>query len=262
VLPRALRNGPLLLVSPHPDDAALSCAALIARDEPIDILTVFTRTPDPPQQGPWDRDTGFASSADSMPMRLREERTAFASTPHRLALLGALEIQYVPDARPPRDAEMLAAALVSWLERHPDGVVAVPAGAGLIPGRIRSRMHRLLGRHGPVRHPDHTFVRDVALDALASHEGAQAVLYEELPYLWGMPADGEVRRVARERGTVSERVVVAVDRVSKAGRIATYETQVPALVDRGRRVDVADDLPDNERYWLLAERPVLRPGAP
>jgi GlcNAc-PI de-N-acetylase len=252
----------MLLVSPHPDDVALSCAALIAREEPIDVLTVFTRAPDPPQQGSWDRVTGFASSADSMPIRLREERTALASTPHRLALLGALEIQYLTDARPPGDAEMLAAAVVSWLESHPDGAVAVPAGAGLTPGRVRTRMRRLLGRQGPARHPDHTFVRDVVLDAVASHEGARAVLYEELPYLWGKPADGEVSRVTRGGGTVPERVVVGVDRVAKAGRIATYETQFPALVDRGRRVHVADDLPENERYWLLGERAVLRPDMP
>src|SRR5436305_1067911 len=64
-LPRTLREEPLLLVSPHPDDAALSCAALLARVEPIDVLTVFAGSPDPPSQGSWDRVTGFVDSTES-----------------------------------------------------------------------------------------------------------------------------------------------------------------------------------------------------
>ena len=39
--------GPLLLVSPHLDDAALSCAALLERDEPITVLDVFTLVHEP-----------------------------------------------------------------------------------------------------------------------------------------------------------------------------------------------------------------------
>jgi hypothetical protein len=112
-----------------------------------------------------------------------------------------------------------------------------------------------MGADFRLRHPDHVFVRDAALDAVASGVGARALLYEELPYLWGEAADGQVRRVARSRGLSAECVVVRVDRPSKAARIAVYASQVPHLTVRGRRVHLAEDLPEEERYWILSAQP-------
>src|SRR5262249_12184752 len=191
-LPRTLREEPLLLLSPHPDDVALSCAALLARAEPIDVLTVFAGSPDPPRQGSWDRVTGFVDSNESRPVRLAEERAAFAGGPHRLALLDVLEAQYLTGPRPPGDARPIAAAVVGWLEPHPRGLVAAPAGAGRAPQRLRTRVRRLVGAgstYTPARHPDHVFVRDAVLDVLQSREDARPVLYEEFPYLWTRAAD-------------------------------------------------------------------------
>ena len=250
-LPRTLREAPLLLVSPHPDDAALSCAALLARVEPIDVLTVFAGSPDPPSQGSWDRVTGFVDSTESMPVRLAEERAAFARGPHRLVLLDVVEAQYLTGPRPPGDAKPIAAAVVDWLERHPRGVVAAPAGAGRAPRRLRTRIRRLVGEDTPTRHPDHLFVRDAVLDALESCGDPRPVLYEELPYLWGRAADREVERVVRGRGLVAEHIVVPLDRRAKAARIGIYATQAPHLEVRGRRVDYVEDLPERERFWLL-----------
>src|ERR1700752_1836128 len=185
-LPDELRRCPLLLVAPHPDDAALSCAALIARDEPMDVLTVFTGAPDPPQQGAWDRTTGFASSEESMPRRLAEERAAFSGTHHRLTLLGGLELQYATDETRSADTTAIIAAVMTWLADHSSGVVAVPAGAGKLSGRVRSRIERLLGHVGTIRHPDHVFVRDVVLEHIGD---GPILLYEEFPYRWGRRAD-------------------------------------------------------------------------
>ena len=52
-LPRGAAEGRLLILSPHLDDAALSCAALIERDRAADVLTVFDGEPDPPRAGAW-----------------------------------------------------------------------------------------------------------------------------------------------------------------------------------------------------------------
>ena len=253
-LPRTLREEPLLLVSPHPDDAAFSCAALLARLKPIDVLTVFAGSPDPPRQGAWDRVTGFVDSTESMPVRLAEERAAFAGGPHRLILLDVVDAQYLTGPRPPSDAKPIAAAVVDWLEHHPRGVVAAPAGAGRARQRLRTRVRRLVGADDPdtpTPHPDHLFVRDAVLDALESREDARPVLYEELPYLWGRAADREVERVVRGRGLTAEHVAVPVDRRAKAARIGVYATQAPHLDVRGRRVEYVEDLPERERFWLL-----------
>jgi LmbE family N-acetylglucosaminyl deacetylase len=252
-LPSLLREAPLLLLSPHFDDAALSCAALIDREEAIDLVTVFAGDPEPPRQGKWDRVTGFADSAESRRVRQAEEKAAFTGTPHRLAFLDLIESEYL--TRPPRrrDAEPVAVTVLGWLEQNPRGVVAVPAGAGRSPGLITS-VRRRMGMRIPLRHSDHVFVREAALDAVASYAGARPVLYEEFPYLWGEVADVEVGRVTRSRGLVAECAVVPVDRASKAARIGVYASQAPHLSVRGKRVDVAENLPEEERYWILMGR--------
>src|SRR5262249_41968225 len=88
-------GGPLLLVSPHMDHAALSCHALLDREEPVDVLTVFAGRPDPPRQGDWDRACGFRDSSEATAARLEEERRALSGTAHRLSLLTLLESQHV-----------------------------------------------------------------------------------------------------------------------------------------------------------------------
>jgi LmbE family N-acetylglucosaminyl deacetylase len=252
-LPSLFREAPLLLLSPHFDDAVLSCAALIGRVEPIDVLTVFAGEPAPPRQGKWDRVTGFPDSTESRRVRQAEDQAAFAGTPHRLAYLDLVEAEYLSGPRTRYDAEPIASAVSRWVEQHPRGMLAVPAGAGRGPGLITS-VRRRMGVRIALRHPDHVFLRDAALDAVASFAGARAVMYEEFPYLWGEAADAEARRVARSRGLSAKCVAVDVDRRSKAARIAAYASQAPHLSVRGRRVDVAENLPEEERYWILGQQ--------
>jgi hypothetical protein len=245
-----LPSGPLLLLSPHFDDAALSCAALIDRAEPADIITVFAGSPDPPVQGDWDRRTGFRDSSASLSARLIEERAAFADTPHRLGTLSLLETQYRSGPRPEADVRTFVSAVSTWLTQNPEATVAAPAGAGRVPGRVRNRLHRLAPPR-PHRHPDHVFVRDAALSVLASFPRATPILYEEFPYLVGASANREIEKLVGKRKLSAIPIVVTVDREVKARRIATYETQVPHLRFEGKRVDDASDLPPIERYWLI-----------
>jgi GlcNAc-PI de-N-acetylase len=254
-LPEPLASAPLLLVSPHFDDAALSCAALVGRQQPVDVLTVFAGEPNPPRQGGWDRATGFADSAVSMPTRREEERAAFAATPHRLHLLDLLEGQHLAGRRPAADGDSIVEAVMRWNGHTRGGVVALPAGAGLTPGRVRGRMRRIAGATlRPTQHPDHLFTRDAVLGVLAPLADVQIALYEEHPYSWVKGADDVVGRLARRHGLTGECIVVPVDRDVKAARIGIYTTQVPHLGVDSRRVDRAQDPPGEERYWLLHRR--------
>jgi LmbE family N-acetylglucosaminyl deacetylase len=250
-----IRSGPLLVVSPHLDDAVLSCFALLERGEAVDVLTVCAGAPDPPRRGWWDEDCGFASSAESIPARFREDEEAFAGTLHRRRYLALLELQYVDGARGEREAQAIVDAVGAWLVEHPAGLVALPAGAGCRSQTLVRRLRRLVGRPcHPPQHPDHLFVRNAALSALA-HE-TPALLYEELPYLLGGGADAEAERHARSGGCELEPLVIAIDRVAKAARIAAYASQVAPLSPPEGRLDDPETIPGEERYWLLRRKRV------
>jgi LmbE family N-acetylglucosaminyl deacetylase len=255
VPPSALRTDPvdpgcvdlfessLLVLSPHFDDAALSCAALLARRRPVDVATVFAGTPTRPVQSTWDRQAGFRDSTDAMRARRQEEETAFAGSGHRLRALDLLDVSYLAGRRDAADERALQTFVTAWFDEEPSGVVAVPAGAGRRRGTAGIRARRALGLEPLAQHPDHLFVRDVVLHMLPPER--IVVLYEEMPYCFGKGADDEASRVLGGRDVDS--VVLPVDRVAKAQRIAAYRTQIGML--RGR-IASAEHLPVGERYWI------------
>lgn len=258
--PRAVSSvvpppGPLLVVSPHADDAALSCGALLARPEPVDGLTVMLGAPRPPVATGADRGAGFADSDAAVAGRRREDEAVFADGPHRLLTLDLREAQYLNgEPRSADDAAALRDAVREWVRRHPRGTVVLPVGAGCGLGFLRRRLRGRMGlRPGPVRHPDHLYVRDTALASLVGTD-ARVLLYEELPYLFGRAGDRQAHRVARQMGCRAVGVDAPVDRVAKALRIGRYPSQIPNLREDhpgGLRLDTAGALPDVERYWWL-----------
>ena len=272
-------DGPILIVSPHLDDAALSCSALIERAEPLDIVTTFTGRPVPAQQTEWDRACGFADSDAAVVGRLEEERQAFEGTGHLVQRLELLESQYLTGPRGEADRAAIGAWLTDWVDRAgPGAMVALPACAGRVyhamermvgtpRGSRRAVIKRLAGRpgrtllawlnrrvvlrHTPFVHGDHRAVRDAGLAALAERDDVVVLLYEELPYLWGRPADDEVARVAAALGRETRVVQVATDRAAKTVRIGAYRSQIGQLFTNGRPLDDPAGLPEVERYWFL-----------
>ncbi|MBA2361482.1 MAG: hypothetical protein H0V79_11235 [Actinobacteria bacterium] len=227
----------------------LSCAALLKRDAPLDVVTVFGGEPDPPRLGYWDEICGFASSKEALAVRRAEQAAAFAGSQHRVSSLPVLERQYV-DERTPADRRAIGVAAAEWANRNPGGLVALPAGAGWTAPALVRRVALLAGRVARIRpHPEHEVVRDSALAMLDA--GWTPLLYEELPYLEGGSADSTVARIARRHGLRATPLEQAVDRAAKAARIAFYASQVPRISAPGRRLDDPEALPAFERYWLL-----------
>jgi hypothetical protein len=243
-------SGALLVVSPHFDDAALSCAVLLDRGEPVDVLTVFAGAPEPPQRGWWDERCGFASSAESVPARRREDEKALAPGGHRIRVLDLLELQHFDGPRPAADADRIAEAVRGWLAEMDGGTVALPAGAGWAPRWLPPRLAKKLREpRGPEPHQDHVFIREALLPAKL--EGASLVLYEELPYLWGGSAARAARRAASAHGYRAQLEIVPVDRERKAKRLAAYTSQIPHISPPEGRLDSPAVLPPSERYWRL-----------
>ena len=185
-----------------------------------------------------------------MPERLREDEAAFAGTHHRRTYLDLLELQYSED-RSGGEGKAIGSAIRDWVTEHPAGTIALPAGAGCSRRLIDRWLRRLRRRSCSFsQHPDHLLVRDAALRALGG-SGAALLLYEEVPYLWGAPADREVERVAARAGLGPEPFELGVDRELKAERIGAYASQIPYISPPHGRVDEAETLPPRERYWRL-----------
>jgi len=249
-----LGSGPLLVVAPHPDDAALSCSALLDSPGPVDVLTVLTGAPEPPRRGFWDARCGFAGSEQSVPARRREEVRALENAVRRLELLEIVDHQYLDGPRPDAHRTAVVEWVTGWVAKAGSPcAVALPAGAGWRPGRIASWLVRrgLARQPGPSPSPDHVFVRDAVLGGLAGTAGVELVLYEELPYRWGGQAGGEARRSAETHALRAVPFSLRVDRDAKARRIGVYESQVPHISPPHGRIDNPAVLPETERYWRL-----------
>jgi len=245
-------SGPLLVISPHLDDAVLSCSALVDREEPATVMTVFSGEPNPPLQTEWDTLTGFQDSAMAMAARRAEDQAALGGTGHQLRYLDLLQIGYSPPPRPESDRRAIAAAVEEWARGRNAGVVALPAGAGRSIGRLRARIGRRIGFRTPILpHPDHLFVRDNAIEVIVRFPTISVLLYEELPYLLDGTADRQVLSAAKRWGQDAIPCSVEVDRQRKAVRVAAYASQVPHLLEKGQRLDAAESLPPRERYWYL-----------
>ena len=93
---------PTVVLSPHLDDAVLSCWHLLTREEEVEVVNAFTGLPEEGSIGWWDRLTGADDSAERMHERLEEDRRALELAGSRAANLGLLDDQYrtngsVPD---------------------------------------------------------------------------------------------------------------------------------------------------------------------
>lgn len=247
-------EGPLLVVSPHMHDAALSCAALLDRGQSVTVLDVCTLVPEPDRSTEWDRRCGFSSAKEAMAVREAEEAEAYADSPHEVLAVDLLEGQYRDDLRGAMDERRLHEAVSGWLDRYGGGTVVLPAGAGLTVGLapgVWARVRAALSGHRVVHaDPDHLWARDVVLQLLRDRPDVRVWLYEELPHCRSRPADAAVDLVAEWSGRRAERVVLRVDRARKAKRLAAYGSQMPAMF-RGGLKHLARRVPPDERYWIL-----------
>ena len=230
------------VLSPHLDDAVLSCSSVLAAAADVLVLNVFAGVPPAGVVGWWDRKTGAEDSVARMRERLEEDAAALAELGHEPVNLDFLEAQYRDGSAPTPD-ELLAAAA-----GHVDRgcIVYGPAAIG--------------------DHEDHRLVR--SLLAPLQRGGADVRLYADLPYCarYGWPglvtgaADGDEAEAQWARaldgaeidlGVLSPRAVrLGPDAQEQKRRLlAAYRTQFAALTTGGS-LHVADPgvLPF-EVYW-------------
>ena len=232
-----------VILSPHLDDAVLSCWHLLRGPGEVEVINVFAGSPPPGSASWWDRITGATDSAARMEERRAEDSEAFAIAGRTATHLDFLDEQYEPADQP---LERIVARLREVID--PQVVVYAPAA---------------LGDHG-----DHERVRAAALALAAS--GQTVRLYADHPHAvqrgWPSWIDGAETEAGREVVAHWEqrlrRVDLAEDRPAihhlddaeqqqKLRAVSAYRTQIRAL---GRSFGDIDGFPTfpHEFVWSLS----------
>jgi LmbE family N-acetylglucosaminyl deacetylase len=144
------------ILSPHLDDAVLSCWHVLSQSGEVVVVNVFAGVP-ASLDGPawWDRYTGATDSPERARERIDEDRRALALAGRTAVNLDLLDEQY-------READQPPAPPTAQLERL------------LAPGT------RIYAPAAFAIHPDHTLVRTAALELRI--KGFVVSLYADLPH--------------------------------------------------------------------------------
>lgn len=215
-----LQSKPLLILSPHPDDAVLSCGGLLAAHSDALVITVFAA--DPPQARPEPLATLFADqetrrAEDERAMRLLRCNHAFLNHNDAIDRLHEgqrvyTRVEDVFGALAPADV-----ALVKELEAEI---------ASLLDGRI------LVSPLAVGAHVDHQICAHVG--RRLARAGHVVFFYQDAPYVFPNPGptlagDTVLRAAARMRGRIRGIEDVEIDIDAKEAALACYESQVRML---------------------------------
>jgi LmbE family N-acetylglucosaminyl deacetylase len=150
---RTAPSAPVVVLSPHLDDAVWSTFSVLSSAQHVVVANVFAGIPEGPP-GWWDARCGITDSAAHVRARRAEDASVLATLGRSPVDLDLLDDQY-------RDGPVAAAEIVAELERHVPAVSHVYAPAG-------------------IGHPDHALVRDAGV--LLREQGVRVSIYTDYCY--------------------------------------------------------------------------------
>lgn len=227
----------VVIVSPHLDDAVLSCARFMAVHPGAHVITVFAGNPPqyPDPMRLWDVQSGFEPGEDVMETRRNEDRNALSlldATPHHLDFI---EHTYLPNDTPVAP-DVVAPVLAEAVQALAPTLVIAPFG---------------------LANPDHDATHRACM--LVRDEIPNTVswwCYEDNGYkhIPGMLA-WRVSRLFR-RDLWPTPVCPTVDHTDerKMKAVRCYPTQLYALQDDWH-INAKLAAPAPEQYWRLAGPP-------
>jgi LmbE family N-acetylglucosaminyl deacetylase len=242
----------IVILSPHLDDAVLSCWHLFESSRRVRVINVFTGLPIRNGAAWWDRMTGSNDSGRRMEERLAEDRDAHARTGAEAENLPLLDEQYRNGDAPAGLVERIAAALEG--ERS----IYAPAAMG-----FGSRDHEL------VRAAAQRLCEEPDLDLHLYADLPHAIAFGWPSWVTGEPARCDPAAWWEDRLASQgepDRLHAQVHRLAPDARqrkldaTMSYRTQLPALDLMCRGVTRSDWLA-YEVTWSLGERVELR-GTP
>lgn len=237
--------GATCFISPHFDDAILSCSDLIAAVTDGLVITVFSGGPASVDPLPkWDRDCGFSAGDDVTAMRAAEDTAALARLGATGFGLGLWDAQY--RMQTPYWIPELFARIVRNINAR-RGPTA--ADIAVLAGDLRS--YKIASCVIPlgITHRDHRLAAEACLKLAQLKPDVRWLVYEDLPYAAESEEDraGAIAAV-EQAGFRLERAELELysDPARKREALDCYPTQLRAL---GDRAELAIATP--ERYHLL-----------
>ncbi|WP_347558928.1 PIG-L family deacetylase [Robbsia sp. KACC 23696] len=257
--------GRVVVVSPHLDDAALSCGALIADCADATVVTLFAGTPpDAFLSTAWDRECGYGSAEQAVRARREEDHVAMMSLGAAVVHMDCLDGQYLP-ASPSadeieRDDADNAGALAAVLKNLAPDLIIVPLGL-FHSDHIRARRAWIRCASAPVlRAIPWIAYEDVPYRSIggALQRALVALHHADFiatPARWQRPASsaavGGTRDVPNgSTGRASLPLHGGADRAAfqcKHTAIRAYDSQLGAL-----GAAALDDANAPERFWAIS----------
>lgn len=253
-LQRRLRaEGAFAVVSPHLDDAVLSCGHLLSENPGAHVVTVFSAGPSSVRPLPeWDAASGcFRPGDDVMALRAVEDDRALGlldARPHRL---GFWDVQY---RQPPERYGRLG----GWRRRSRRSRTRDAQLVAAVGGALESLVAELPLRTWIVPlglwHADHKCAARACLELAGRWPDRHWVVYEELPYRLEVPDEAEAARHAIDSaGFLCRSTELAPGESRKAAALQRYASQIPCL---GDRLEAATSSAEVYHELLPAGRPL------
>lgn len=191
---------PTVILSPHLDDAVLSCWHVLSGPGEVEVINVFAGIPrglGAPAW--WDRHTGATDSGERVGERIEEDRRALALVGRTAVNLSFLDEQY-------RSEEQPLAPITAEIE-----FLLVPGACVYAPAAFAN-------------HADHALVRSAALELRT--RGFDVSLYADLPHA---TRQGLPNWVREGRGPTSKDLAAAAWDRSLAGTGIPPEDMTPSV---------------------------------
>lgn len=224
---------PVMVLSPHLDDALFSCGKFLADHPGAIVVTVFAGAPDVMHEGYNSRSTGQSYAPDALEVRRQEDRRVMSqlgATPIWLDLIEADYSAYRPTTNYGEQVVAEVSRVISEI-----GPASVIAPLGLV-------------------HPDHIAVSD-ACHIMWRKSSVNWYVYLDLPYGKAHPRTTKKRLKTLGRGAQ----LVALDGYRGDSELKVrlanqYESQFEATRENYHKVfDAA--MTSDESYWRVDVAP-------